>query len=57
MWIGTEPIRQRLEGSNMTDADWERVNQDTQRAIEDMKRRIAIAEVGKKKEHKNDDTI
>lgn len=34
----------------MTDADWERVNKDTQRAIEDMKRRIAIAEVGKKKE-------
>lgn len=54
LWIGIEPIRQRLEGSNMTDADWERVNQDTQRAIEDMKRRIAIAEVGKKKERKND---
>lgn len=39
----------------MTDADWERINQDTQRAIEDMKRRIAIAEVGKKKGRKAQD--
>lgn len=39
----------------MTDVDWERINQDTQRAIEDMKRLIAIAEVGKKRERKQDD--
>lgn len=39
----------------MTDADWERINKDTQRAIEDMARRIAIAEAGKKRERKQDD--
>lgn len=36
----------------MTDKDWKRINKDTQRAIEDMKRRIALAEIGKKKERK-----
>lgn len=33
----------------MTVSDWERINQDTQRAIEHMRRLIEIAETGKKK--------
>lgn len=37
----------------MTASDWERVNQDTQRAIEHMRRLIEIAEAGKKRTHGN----
>jgi len=34
----------------MTPADWARIHEDTERAIEAMRRAIALAEVGKKKE-------
>ena len=33
----------------MTPADWARIHIDTERAIESMRRAIALAEVGKKK--------
>lgn len=33
----------------MTQEDWNRINKDTQNAIEHMKKLIEIAEVGKKK--------
>lgn len=34
----------------MTPADWARIHVDTERAIESMRRAIALAEAGKKKE-------
>lgn len=34
----------------MTSADWERIHRDTERAIEAMRKAIALAEIGKKKE-------
>lgn len=37
----------------MTSSDWERINQDTQRAIEHMKWLIEIAEAGKKRTRSN----
>lgn len=37
----------------MTSSDWERINQDTQRAIEHMKRLIEIVEAGKKRTRGN----
>lgn len=33
----------------MTNSDWERIHRDTERAIEAMRKAIALAEVGKKK--------
>ncbi len=37
----------------MTEQDWQRIRQDTERAIEHMKRIIEIAEIGKKKTHES----
>lgn len=36
----------------MTPTDWDRINKDTQRAIEHMKKLILIAEAGKKPKDK-----
>ena len=36
----------------MTEEDWKRINKDTERAIEHMKRLIEIAEAGKKPKDK-----
>lgn len=36
----------------MTPTDWDRINKDTQRAIEHMKKLIEIAEVGKRPKDK-----
>ena len=40
----------------MTPSDWERIRQDTERAIEYMKVVIAWAEIGKKKPRSADET-
>lgn len=40
----------------MSDDDWKRIHQDTENAIEHMKRVIEWAEIGKKRERKNDNT-